>query len=78
MIDTRVYAIDEKDVFEAARTFLQVEGFLVAPESAYAVRAAIDEAIDAKRKNEEKVIVFNVSGMGHLDFQAYREVLKDI
>ncbi|MCJ7505864.1 TrpB-like pyridoxal phosphate-dependent enzyme [Candidatus Bathyarchaeota archaeon] len=78
MIDTRVYAIDEKDVFEAARTFLQVEGFLVAPESAYAVRAAIDEALEAKKKNEEKVIVFNVSGMGHVDFQGYREVLKDI
>jgi len=78
MIDTRVYAIDEKDVFDAARTFLQVEGFLVAPESAYAVRAAIDEALEAKKKNEEKVIVFNISGMGHVDFQSYREVLKDI
>lgn len=78
MIDTRVYPIDEKVVFEAARTFLQVEGFLVAPESAYAVRAAIDEALEMKKRNEEKVIVFNVSGMGHIDFQAYREVLGDI
>ena len=78
IIDTRVYAIDEKEVFEAARTFLQVEGFLVAPESAYAVKGAIDEALEAKKKNEEKVIVFNISGMGHIDFQGYREVLKDI
>jgi len=78
IIDTRVYAVDEKDVFEAARTFLQVEGFLVAPESAYAVRATVDEALEAKKRNEEKVIVFNISGMGHLDFQGYREVLKDI
>jgi len=78
IIDTRVYAIDERDVFEAARTFLQVEGFLVAPESAYAVRAAIDEALEMKKRNEEKVIVFNISGMGHVDFQGYREVLKDI
>jgi len=78
IIDAVAYPKDEKAVFEAARTFLQIEGFLLAPESAYAVRAAIDEALDAKRKNEEKVIAFNVSGMGYLDFKGYREVLTDL
>ncbi len=78
LIETVAYPKDEIAVFEAARTFLLVEGFLVAPESAYAVKAAIDEAIKAKEKNEEKVIAFNISGMGYLDFQGYREVLKDL
>lgn len=75
LIDTVVYPKDEIAVFEAARAFLQVEGFLVAPESAYAVKAAMDEAIKAKERSEEKVIVFNISGMGYLDFKGYQEVL---
>lgn len=78
VIDAVAYPKDEKAVFEAAKMFLQVEGFLVAPESAYAVRAAIDEALNAKKKNEEKVVAFNISGMGYLDFKGYREVLTDL
>jgi len=78
VIDAVAYPKDEKAVFEAAKIFLQVEGFLVAPESAYAVRAAIDEALNAKKKNEEKVVAFNISGMGYLDFKGYREVLTDL
>jgi len=78
VIDAVAYPKDEKAVFEAAKILLQVEGFLVAPESAYAVRAAIDEALNAKKKKEEKVIAFNISGMGYLDFKGYREVLTDL
>ena len=71
-------ALDERDALEAAKIFLQTEGVLVALESAYAVKAAIDEALKAKRENKEKVIVFNISGNGFLDIEGYREVLKDI
>ncbi len=66
------YPVDERTVFEAARTFFQSEGWLVAPESAYAVRASIDEAIKAEKKGEEKVICMNISGHGFLDIEAYR------
>jgi tryptophan synthase beta chain len=69
------YPADEKDVFQAAKTFCQVEGFLPAPESSYAIRAAIDEALECKRNNREKVIAFNISGHGFLDLAAYREKL---
>ncbi len=69
------YAIDEKDVFEAAKIFMQTEGFLPAPESAYSIRCAIDEALECKKTGEEKVIAFNVSGHGFLDLFAYREKL---
>lgn len=78
IVESVAYPIDEKAVFEAARTFLQAEGFIIAPESAYGVKAAIDEALDAKEKNEEKVIVVNISGMGYLDFRGYAEVLTDL
>ena len=69
------YPQDELDVFQAAKTFTQVEGFLPAPESAYAIRAAIDQALECKAKNQEKVIAFNVSGHGFLDLAAYKEKL---
>jgi len=70
------YPQDELGVFQAAKTFVQVEGFLPAPESSYAIRAAIDEAIECKRKNEEKVIAFNISGHGFLDLPAYQDKLS--
>lgn len=69
------YPQDELDIFQAAKVFTQVEGFLPAPESSYAIKAAIDEALECKRKNQEKVIAFNISGHGFLDLQAYREKL---
>ena len=78
VIESVAYPVDEVGVFEAARTFLQAEGFIIAPESAYGVKAAIDEAIDAKEKSEERVIVVNISGMGFLDFRGYSEVLSDL
>lgn len=74
-VDTVAYPGDERYVFERARTFIQTEGFLPAPESAYSVACAIDEALNCKRTGEEKVIVFNVSGHGFMDMQGYRDVL---
>jgi tryptophan synthase beta chain len=69
------YPTDEKAAFEAAKIFLQSEGWLIAPESSYAVRATIDEALKNEKKGEEKVICMNVSGHGFLDMLAYKEKL---
>jgi tryptophan synthase beta chain len=70
------YPANEKAVFEAAKTFLQTEGWLIAPESSYAIRAGIDEALRAEKAKEEKVICMNISGHGFLDLQAYKEKLQ--
>ena len=70
------YPADEKTIFEAARIFLQTEGWLAAPESSYAIRAGIDEALKAEKTGEEKVICMNISGHGFLDLQAYKEKLS--
>jgi tryptophan synthase beta chain len=64
-------AYDQLPVFEAAVLFARAEGIIPAPESAHAVRAAIDEALDAKAKGEERVIVLGLSGHGFLDLGAY-------
>ncbi|MEM4623746.1 MAG: TrpB-like pyridoxal phosphate-dependent enzyme [Desulfurococcaceae archaeon] len=69
-------AYHQTDVFEAARLFAQAEGIVPAPESAHAVKAVIDIAVEAKKKKEEKVIIFNMSGHGLLDLQGYRDYLE--
>jgi len=76
IIESKAYPTDEKAIFEAARTFLQSEGWLPAPESSYAIRAGIDEAIKTGKAGEEKVICMNISGHGFLDIQAYKEKLE--
>lgn len=76
IVSAVAYPTDEKRVFEAAKTFTSIEGFIPAPESAYGIASAIDEALKAKRKNEEKCIAFNVSGHGFLDLPAYQKVLS--
>jgi tryptophan synthase beta chain len=69
-------AVHQLGTFEAAVTFAQTEGILPAPESAHAIRGAIDEALDAKEKGEERVILFNLSGHGHFDLGAYEAYLN--
>ncbi len=68
-------AVPQLTTFEAALTFARTEGIVPAPESAHAVRAAIDQALDAKEKGEERVILFNLSGHGHFDLSAYQAYL---
>ena len=75
LIDTIAYPTDERHVFERARMFVQAEGFLPAPESAYSIACAIDEALKAKETGERTVIAFNVSGHGFMDMEGYADVL---
>ena len=74
-IDTIAYPEDERHVFERGRQFVQAEGFLPAPESAYSIACAIDEALKCKEAGEAKVIAFNVSGHGFMDMEGYAQVL---
>ena len=76
LIDAVAYPTDERAVFEAAKIFVESEGWIPAPESSYAIRAAIDKALEFERKGEEKVICINISGHGFLDLPAYREILS--
>jgi tryptophan synthase beta chain len=69
-------AYHQNEVFEAARIFARAEGFVVAPETAHAVKAVVDEAIKCREKGEEKVILFNNSGHGLLDLAAWDAFLR--
>ncbi len=68
-------AYPQGKTFEAAVQFANAEGKLPAPETGHAIRAAIDEALAAKETGEERVILFNYSGHGHLDLAAYDDHL---
>jgi tryptophan synthase beta chain len=63
-------------VFEAALQFARTEGILPAPESAHAIRAAVDEALAAKEEGRARTILFCLSGHGHFDLAAYENYLS--
>lgn len=69
-------AVKQRPTFEAAIQFARTEGIVPAPESAHAIRAAMDEALDAKAKGEKRVILFNLSGHGNFDMTAYEAYLS--
>ena len=69
-------ALPQNPVFEAAVQFARVEGILPAPESAHAIRTAIDEALKAKQEGVSRSILFNLSGHGHFDLGAYDNYLS--
>jgi tryptophan synthase beta chain len=69
-------AVPQTGTFEAAVQFTRAEGIIPAPESAHAIRTAIDEALDAKAKGEKRVILFNLSGHGHFDMMSYQKYLS--
>lgn len=68
-LEARAYG--QTEIFDAAVFFSKHEGILPAPESAHAIKAAIDEALICKDKNEKKNIVFALTGTGTFDLAAY-------
>jgi tryptophan synthase beta chain len=64
-------AVPQPSTFEAGIQFARTEGIIPAPETAHAIRVVIDEALDAREKGEQRVILFNLSGHGLLDLSAY-------
>ena len=69
----RAVSVEQTKVFEAAVMFAKCEGILPAPESAHAIRAAVDEALKCKAENRKKVILFGLTGTGYFDLAAYKQ-----
>lgn len=68
-------AYHQMGVFEAALQFARTEAIIPAPETAHAIRGVIDEALLCKEEGKEKTILFNLSGHGYLDLQAYADYM---
>ncbi|MEK6698146.1 MAG: TrpB-like pyridoxal phosphate-dependent enzyme [Nitrospirota bacterium] len=71
LIEAKAY--HQTAVFEAAMMFANTESIIPAPESSHAIRAAIDEALLCREEGKQKTILFNLSGHGYLDLQAYAD-----
>ncbi|MBF0493736.1 MAG: TrpB-like pyridoxal phosphate-dependent enzyme [Candidatus Omnitrophica bacterium] len=74
VVEARAY--QQNSIFEAATIFAKEEGTVPAPETAHAIRCAIDEALKCKKTNEDKCIVFMFSGHGHFDLASYDQYLS--
>ena len=65
--------VKQTEVFAAAEEFARIEGILPAPESAHAIKVAIDEARKCIETGEEKTIVFGLTGTGYFDMMSYEK-----
>jgi tryptophan synthase beta chain len=66
-------AVSQVPCFEAAVTFARAEGIIAAPEATHAIRVAFDEALRCREEGKAETILFNLSGHGHFDMQAYTD-----
>ncbi|MBK1654530.1 TrpB-like pyridoxal phosphate-dependent enzyme [Allochromatium vinosum] len=73
LINPRSY--NQLECFAAGLQFAKAEGIIPAPEANHAVRAAIHEAEKCRETGEAKTILFNLSGHGNFDMQAYTDYL---
>ncbi|HBR03088.1 MAG TPA: TrpB-like pyridoxal phosphate-dependent enzyme [Ruminiclostridium sp.] len=69
-------AVEQTKVFEAAHLFAKQETILPAPESAHAIKGAIDEALKCRKSGEAKTILFGLTGTGYFDMMAYSSYLE--
>lgn len=71
-------AVEQKDVFDTAIQFARVEGILPAPESAHAIKVAVDEALKCRETGVKKVILFGLTGTGYFDLMSYEKALNGV
>lgn len=69
LIESRAYA--QTDVFREAVRFARLTGLIAAPETAHAISAVTDLALQCKEQDRQANIVFCYSGHGLLDLAAY-------
>lgn len=71
MVEARSYR--QLECFEAGVAFAKAEGILPAPEANHAVRCLFEEAQRCKEEGKKEVLLFNLSGHGNFDMQAYAD-----
>lgn len=64
-------AIPQTECFEAGILFARTEGIIPAPESTHGIAQMLREVKNCDEKGESKAILFNLSGHGFVDMQAY-------
>ncbi|MCF0138347.1 MAG: TrpB-like pyridoxal phosphate-dependent enzyme [Oscillospiraceae bacterium] len=67
----KAVSYEQTKVFEVAKDFARVEGYLPAPESSHAIKATVEEALRCKETGEKKKILFGLTGTGYFDLSGY-------
>ncbi len=65
--------VPQLEAFDAASVFAASEGIVPAPESSHAIAVTVREALKCRESGERRTILFNLSGHGLLDMQAYEK-----
>ena len=63
-------------MYKSQVQFAKCETILPAPESAHAIRVAVDEALRCRESGESKTILFGLTGTGYFDMNAYTSYLE--
>ena len=66
-------SVQQLEAFAAGVQFARAEGIIPAPEANHAVAVAVQEALRAREEGVSRAILFNLSGHGHFDMQAYTD-----
>lgn len=69
-------AMQQLECFEAGILFAKTEGIIPAPEATHGIAQVIREAEKCKESGESKTILFNLSGHGLVDMQAYEDFIS--
>ena len=72
----KAISVKQTEVFDAAVLFAKNETILPAPESAHAIKAAMDEAVRCRESGEAKTILFGLTGTGYFDMKAYTSYIE--
>lgn len=70
-------SVPQLECFEAGVKFARTEGIIPAPETTHAIAQVIREAEKARLEGVQKTILFNFSGHGLVDMEAYDQYFSD-
>lgn len=68
-------SVGQLETFQAAVDFARAEGYIAAPETAHAIAQVAREAKRAREEGKARTILFNFSGHGLFDLEAYEQFL---
>lgn len=66
----------QRQAFEAGVLFARSEGLVPSPESSYAIKVVIEEALTCKKEKKRKNILFLLSTNSNLDIEAFKDFLE--
>lgn len=64
-------SVNQLEAFAAGVQFAKAEGIVPAPEANHAVAVALREAVRCREEGKAETLLFNLSGHGNFDMQAY-------